>query len=142
MQERFFSPGMDIGVGVNLLTGEALVKAVDGQVTPPDATGQKVESRIIRIEDLSSLYTALGVDVSVDGSYMGFSASAKTDFADSCGFNEHSIYLLVSVVVSNTLTRMDSPALIPEATLLLQQKARPVPGALRRRLRGWHSHRR
>ena len=120
MQERFFSPGMDIGVGVNLLTGEALVKGVTGTVVPPDATGQRVESRIIRIEDISSLYTSLGVGVSASGSYMGFSASAKVDFADSCGFNEHSIYLLVSVVVTNTLTRMDSPALIPEASLLLE----------------------
>lgn len=51
---------------------------------------------------------------------MGFSASAKVDYADSCGLNDHSIYLLVSVVVTNTLTRMDSPALIPEAVQLLQ----------------------
>jgi hypothetical protein len=120
MQERFFSPGMDVGVGVNLLTGEALVKGVTGSITPPDATGQRVESRIIRIEDISSLYKSLSVGVSASGSYLGFSASAKVDYADSCGLNEHSIYLLVAVVVTNTLTRMDSPALIPEAAQLLQ----------------------
>ena len=39
MQERFFSHGMDIGVCVNLLSGEALVKGVTGTVVPPDATG-------------------------------------------------------------------------------------------------------
>ena len=122
MQERFFSPGMDVGIGVNLLTGEALVQGVTGTVTTPDAAGQNIQSRIIRIDDISSLHTALGVDVSASGSYMGFSASAKMDYADSCGFNEHSIYLLVSVIVTNSLTRMDSPVLIPEATLLLQNQ--------------------
>jgi hypothetical protein len=122
MQERFFSPGMDIGIGINLLTGEALVQGVTGVVTPLDAAGQNVQSRIIRVEDISSLHTALGVDVSASGSYMGFSASAKMDYADSCGFNEHSIYLLVSVLVTNALTRMDSPVLIPEAVQLLQNQ--------------------
>lgn len=122
MQERFFSPGMDVGIGVNLLTGEALVQGVTGTVTPPEAAGQNVQSRIIRIDDISSLHTALGVGVSASGSYMGFSASAKMDYADSCGFNEHSIYLLVSVVVTNALTRMDSPALTAEAALLLQNQ--------------------
>jgi hypothetical protein len=29
MQERFFGPGMDIGVGVSLLTGEALAVAFE-----------------------------------------------------------------------------------------------------------------
>jgi hypothetical protein len=122
MQERFFSPGMDVGIGVNLLTGEALVQGVTGTVTQPDAAGQSVQSRIVRVDDISSLHTALGVDVSASGSYMGFSASAKMDYADSCGFNEHSVYLLVSVVVTNSLTRMDSPALTAEAALLLQNQ--------------------
>lgn len=122
MQERFFSPGMDVGIGVNLLTGEALVQGVTGAVTPPEAAGQNVQSRIVRIDDISSLHTSLGVDVSASGSYMGFSASAKMDYADSCSFNEHSIYLLVSVVVTNALTRMDSPVLNPDAALLLQNQ--------------------
>lgn len=120
MQERFFSPGMDVGIGVNLLTGEALVQGVTGVVSPPDAGGQNVQSRIIRIDDMSTLHKSIGVDVSASGSYMGFSASAKMDYADSCGFNEHSIYLLVSVVVTNALARMDSPALTAEAVQLLQ----------------------
>jgi hypothetical protein len=120
MQERFFAQGMDAGIGLNLLTGEVLEKGVAGAVSVPDASGQTVESRIVRIEDISTLHKSLGVDVSADGNYCGFSGSAKTDFADSCNFNEHSIYLLVSVVVQNALTRMELPALIPEATLLLQ----------------------
>src|SRR5476649_1502701 len=69
MQERFFSPGMDVGIGINLLTGEALVQGVTGVVTPLDAAGQNIQSRIIRVEDISSLHTALGVDVSASGSY-------------------------------------------------------------------------
>jgi len=122
MQERFFSPGMDIGVGVNLLTGEVLERGVTGVVSDPLAVGQTVESRIVRIDDLSSLHKSLQIDVSASGSYLGFSASAKMDYADSCGFNEHSIYLLVLVRVTNALTRMDTPALIPEATGLLRNK--------------------
>jgi hypothetical protein len=97
MQERFFSPGMQPGIGVNLLDGTALEQGVIGALTPPDAAGQHVESRIVRIDDIASLHTSLGVDVSASGSYMGFSASDKMSYADSCGFNEHSIYLLVSV---------------------------------------------
>jgi hypothetical protein len=120
MQERFFAPGMDAGIGVNLLTGEALVQAVTGTVVTPEAAGQTVTSRIVRVEDIESLHTSLGVDVSASGSYMGFSASAKVDFADSCGFNSHSIYLFVSVVVTNSLTRINAPSLIPEAFALLQ----------------------
>jgi hypothetical protein len=122
MQERFYSSGMNVGVGVNLLTGEALVKAITGEIITPQASGQDVESRIVRIDDMSSLHKSLGIDVSASGSYMGFSASAKVDYADSCNFNEHSIYLLVKVTVTNTLTRIDSPALIPEAFELLQNQ--------------------
>ena len=122
MQERFFSPGMDIGIGINLLNGNALIQGVTGTVTTPEAAGQTVKARIVRIDDMSTLHTSLGVDVSASGSYAGFSASDKMDFADSCGFNEHSIYLLISITVTNALTRMNSPALIPEAALLLQNQ--------------------
>ena len=122
MQERFFSPGMDIGVGVNLLTGEALVTAVTGTPVPPDASGQTVESRLVRIDDISSLQKSLGIDVSANGSYMGFSASAKVDYSDSCSFNEHSIYLLISIKVTNALVRIDNPVLTAEANELLAAK--------------------
>lgn len=122
MQERFFSPGMEVGIGINLLNGNALEQGVIGTITPPEAAGQNVQARILRIDDMSSLHTSLGVDVSASGSYMGFSGSDKTNYADSCGFNEHSTYLLVSVGVTNALTRMKFPALTPEAALLLQNQ--------------------
>jgi hypothetical protein len=57
MQERFFSPGMQPGTGVDLLDGTALEQGVIGAVTPPDAAGQHVESRIVRIDDIASLHT-------------------------------------------------------------------------------------
>ncbi len=48
MQERFFSDGMDIGGGLNLLTGEALLKGVTGVVTPNHNEFEDFDADVLR----------------------------------------------------------------------------------------------
>jgi len=116
-----YAADMKVGKGYNLLTGDALPSpAVTGSLTPVQMSGgQQVVSQIKRIEDLESLNNSLGVSVDVGGSYMGFSASAKVDFASESNFTRYSTYLLVKVSVSNAVLTFDDPQLTPEAIELV-----------------------
>lgn len=118
--------GMDFGVGLDLLSGEPLQEAVTGTITPvTTARGQTVESKLMRIDSLSTLHKTIGISVEGGGSYMGFSGSAKVNFADSCNFNEYSTYFLISIRVEDVFERLDDPVLIVDAVELLRNNKAP-----------------
>ena len=123
MQELIYVNGMKPGHGINILTGDNLSNiAVSGNFTPIEfAKGQNVKTQLIRIDDISSLHKSLGVEVTASGSFMGFSANAKVDFANECNFNSHSTYLMIHVEVTNAFMSMDDP-LKPDAEELLRTK--------------------
>jgi hypothetical protein len=122
MQQIIFVDGMKPGHGINLLTGDfSPASAVRGTVTPIEfGQGQNVTSEITRIDDVSSFHKALGVEVTADGSYMGFSANAKVSYADDHNINSHSTYLLIHVEVKNSFVSMDDPVLSDDAIELLR----------------------
>jgi hypothetical protein len=122
MQQIVFIDGMKPGHGINLLTGDlSPAVAVRGTITPIEfGQGQNVTSEITRIDDVSSFHKALGVEVTADGSYMGFSANAKVSYADTHNLNSHSTYLLIHVEVKNAFVSMDDPVLSDDAIELLR----------------------
>jgi hypothetical protein len=68
---------------------------------------------------VESLHKALGISVDAGSSYMGFSASAKADYAKSCDFSSFSIYAKIAVSVRNQLVSVDSPAFNADANDLI-----------------------
>jgi len=116
--------GMKPGHGINLLSGNTLANlAVERTLTTiPVAKGQTTKSKFVRIDDMSSLHKSLGIEVTASGSYMGFSANAKVDFADECNFNTHSTYIFIHIEVTNAFLSMDDPVLTSDANDLLKNK--------------------
>ena len=122
MNELIFVNGMKPGHGINVLAGDHLPNiAVEGALTAlPMAHGQKVTSKLVRIDDISSLHKSLGIEVSASGFYYGYSANAKMNFANECNVNSHSTYLMVHIEVENAFLSMDDPVLTADALDLLR----------------------
>ena len=117
-----FTDGMKVGLGYNRLTGDVLsTPAVQGASISSiqGAVGQQVTSDCITITDVETLHKSLGISVDAGGSYMGFSASAKVDYANSCDFSSFSTYVLVRVSVKDATETIDSPIFSPDANELL-----------------------
>lgn len=117
-----FTDGMKIGLGYNRLTGDCMPSpAVTGTSVSaiPNATGQQVTLDCTTIQDVETLHRSLGISVDAGGSYLGFSGSAKLDYANSCDFSSFSTYVLVAVSVKDATETLDSPVFSPDANELL-----------------------
>jgi hypothetical protein len=117
-----FTDGMKIGLGYNRLTGDRLpTPAVQGLSISSlqGASGQQVTVDCTTIQDVETLHKSLGISVDAGGSYMGFSGSAKVDYANSCDFSSFSTYVVIRVSVRNATETIDSPAFSPDANELL-----------------------
>ena len=121
-----FTDGMKVGLGYNRLTGDVLsTPAVQGASISSiqGAGGQQVTSDCITITDVKTLHKSLGISVDAGGSYMGFSGSAKVDYANSCDFSSFSTYVVVRVSVQDAAETIDSPTFSPDANELLVNRA-------------------
>jgi len=113
---------MKVGLGYNRLSGDVLsTPAVQGSSISSiqGAGGQQVTSDCITITDVETLHKSLGISVDAGGSYMGFSGSAKVDYANSCDFSSFSTYVVVRVSVQDAAETIDSPIFSPDANELL-----------------------
>jgi hypothetical protein len=113
---------MKFGLGYNRLTGDLLpTLAVLGSSvsSTQGGGGQQVTSSITTITDVETLHKTLGVSVDAGGSYMGFSASAKTDYLNSCDFSSFSTYAIVQISIKNATETIDSPVFSQDANELL-----------------------
>jgi hypothetical protein len=117
-----FMDGMKVGLGYNRLTADrSPTPAVQGTAISPlqGASGQQVTIDCTTIQDVETLHKSLGISVDAAGMYMGFSGSAKVDYASSCDFSSFSTYVLVRVSVQDATETVDSPTFSPDATELL-----------------------
>jgi len=116
--------GMDVGLGYNLLTGTTgRNPVVVGNVGPiDDSHGQHVDTKCQITTDVTKLHESLGINVEAEGSYMGFSASAKLDYANSCDFSSYSTYAVIQVRVSNAFVTIKDPKFSPDAWGLLEDQ--------------------
>jgi hypothetical protein len=113
---------MKIGLGYNRLTGDRLpTPAVQGSsiTSLQGAAGQQVTLHCTTITDVETLHKSLGISVDAAGSYMGFSGSAKVDYANSCDFSSFSTYVVVRVTVQDATETVDSPIFSSDANELL-----------------------
>lgn len=117
-----FKDGMKIGLGYDRLTGDRTPSpAVQGpSITGVQgALGHQVTIDATTIKDVETLHKSLGINIDAGGSYMGFSGSAKVDYANSCDFSSFSTYVVVRVTVKNPAETIDSPVFSPDANELL-----------------------
>lgn len=114
--------GMNYGRGYNRLTGEALPsRSVTGETARiKNAEGQRVSSSCRITTDVQTLHESLGIGIEAGGSYMGFSASAKVDYANQCDFSSVSTYIIVHITVANAFEDLIDPIFHPDAEELLR----------------------
>jgi hypothetical protein len=117
-----YRKGMDVGLGYNLLTGTTgRSPVVTGDVGAiDDSHGQHVDTKFQITTDVTKLHESLGINVEAEGSYMGFSASAKLDYANSCDFSSFSTYAVIRVRVSNAFVKVKDPKFSTNAWDLLE----------------------
>lgn len=117
-----FVSGMKVGLGFDLLTGSPSSDRViqNPQTSPPQTGGgQTVTTTFRLVQETNSLQEALGLSAAVSGSYAGFSATAKMQFANQCAVTQYCLYAVLAVEVINSCVTVDAPALVPDATNLL-----------------------
>ncbi len=120
-----FQDGMRLGRGYDRLTGEVRpTNAVTfpSSSGPPGAGGQQVTADCVIISDVASLHKQLGISVDAGGSYMGFSADAKVNYANTCDFSSFSTYAVVRVSVQNAFESVDAPEFSQDAKDLIVNK--------------------
>lgn len=114
--------GMSYGRGYNRLTGEAMPSpAVVGETAKiKNAEGQRVTTSCRITTDVKTLHESLGIDIEAGGSYMGFSGSAKVQYAEQCDFSSFSTYIVVKVTVTNAFEDIQDPKFHQDAEELIE----------------------
>lgn len=112
--------GLDYGIGVDSPSGTAMNVAVTGEPSQiPNAGGAAVAYTMNELTSEEDLQTAMGISVEASGGVGLFSASASMDFCKSCELDSSSVFLLVSVKVTNAFTMIDAPGISQAAAALL-----------------------
>jgi hypothetical protein len=118
-----WTPGMNFGMGVNLLEGGIAGKAVEiGPVsTTTHASGMTVSYQLHKITSLEDLYSSIGISVEASGHYGLFSASGKVKYAKEVKFNSQSTFLLARCFVENAFEQCEDATIRQAAGQLLAQ---------------------
>jgi hypothetical protein len=115
-----YFPGLDYGVGIDSPSGTALNVAATGEpATIQDAGGSAVAYTMNMLTSEEDLHTAMGISVEANGGIGLFSASASMNFCQSCQMNSSSVFLLVSVKVTDAFMNIKAPGITPAAAALL-----------------------
>ena len=115
--------GMNYGRGYNRLTGEALPsRAATGETARiKNAEGQPVDSSCRITTDVQTLHESLGISIKAGRQlHMGFSASAKVDYANKCDFSSLSSYIVVHIRGANAFEDITDPVFHADAEELLR----------------------
>lgn len=112
--------GHDFGVGIDavngLIKGDAVIRTAPEEVS--GAEGQKVLFDMMQVETTEELTEALGASAEVNVGMGLFNASAQFNFAQQASVNRYSLYLLVSVSVTNAFRQLRDVRLTRDAVNL------------------------
>ncbi|MFG2669042.1 hypothetical protein ACGFY6_32985 [Streptomyces sp. NPDC048387] len=112
--------GMDFTVGVDSATSSARNAAATGNPSPiPGGTGSIISFHMEQVETVEDLMDALGISAKANGGIGLFSASARFNFAESCKVHSSSVFLIVSVQVTEAFQSIRQPGIDPSAAALL-----------------------
>jgi hypothetical protein len=115
MQYLDYMNGHDFGVGIDAVNGsikgDAVIRTAPEEVS--GAEGQKVLFDMMQVETTEELTEALGASAEVNVGMGLFNASAQFNFAQQASVNRYSLYLLVSVSVTNAFRQLRDVRLTP-----------------------------
>jgi hypothetical protein len=117
-----FLDGMDLGLGINDLTGEvgslsAIQFSGSGPAEGDPGMGAQYDTSLVSTSE--QLYSALGIDVEAEGRYGLFSAEGKFSFAEESRFNRSSTFLVARAEIFNAFKRVRDPRPQEEADRLI-----------------------
>lgn len=115
-----YRPGHDYGTGVYSINGAIrgdAVRITDAKEVT-GAGGQQVTFFLEELESTEALTKSLSASADASARYGLFSASASFDFAESISMNKYSLFLLLSVSVTNSFRQMRNVKLTDEAVQL------------------------
>ena len=120
MQYLDYMNGHDFGVGIDAVNGsikgDAVIRTAPEEVS--GAEGQKVLFDMMQVETTEELTEALGASAEVNVGMGLFNASAQFNFAQQASVNRYSLYLLVSVSVTNAFRQLRDVRLTQDAVNL------------------------
>lgn len=113
--ESFMSPGLGFNSASNTIRGQAVT------VQPLQSTGdgQTILFSCHKTESVEDVYTQIGLSVDASASAGLFGGSDKFDFVQSKSLHSYSVFLVVSIEVSNATQHMLGEQLLPAAAELL-----------------------
>jgi hypothetical protein len=115
-----FVHGMDFRVGVDTASGGARNAAATGAPSAvPGAGGSTISFFMEQVETVEDLMTSLGISAKASGGIGLFSASARFNFAQSCKVHSSSVFLIVSVQVTEAFQSIAQPGIDPGAADLI-----------------------
>jgi hypothetical protein len=108
MAQREYTPGMDLGTGIDSLSGairgDGVIRTEAEEVT--GASGQTISFHLEKIETIEDLQEALSISADMEFSAVFASGSARFDFAESCQMHRYALYLMARVEVMNSFRQM------------------------------------
>ncbi|WP_141736034.1 hypothetical protein [Oligoflexus tunisiensis] len=117
------SSDFTLGRGIDLLTGEAKGDCVD--VTGPapsfDSNGKQFTLKILKMTSSKEIFKS--VDISTKAKYGGGfgSVKGKASFTESVAINAQSLYLLITVQVTNPLYTMTKTRMLEDAVNIMSK---------------------
>jgi hypothetical protein len=115
-----YVPGFDYTVGVDTPSGAPCNVAVTGTPsTIPGAGGGIVDFHLTRVSSFEDFLSQLGISAEASGGFGLFSASAKMDYAMQCKIQSNSLFMLVTVKVTQAAMDIKEPRIVKEADDLL-----------------------
>lgn len=118
-----FSDGMELGLGIDDLTGEvgSLAAVTYTKATP--AVGD--EGMVARydtnlVQTAEQMYSAVGVNVAAEGRYGLFSAEGKFTFVEESRFSSTATFLVARADIQRSFTRIQDPVPVADAQQLVR----------------------
>ena len=117
-----FTDGMELGLGVDDLTGEVgSLPAVQFSSSGPASGDEGMEARFdtLLVNTAEQMYDSLGVKVDAEGRYGLFSAQGKFSFMEESRFSSTATFLVARADIQSAFTRVKDPVPVADAQQLV-----------------------
>ena len=118
-----FADGMELGLGIDDLTGDVgSLAAVSFTRATPAAGDQGMEARYDTnlVQTAEQMYQSVGVNVAAEGRYGLFSASGKFSFMEESRFSSTATFLVARADIQCSFTRVQDPVPVADAQQLVR----------------------
>ncbi|TKH17158.1 hypothetical protein FC697_22480 [Bacillus wiedmannii] len=108
-----FRDGMDLGLGIDDLTGSVGSLPAVNFTEIEEAVGEEGMEAVYDTSLVNSseqMYHSLGIDVNAEGRYGLFTAEGKFSFAEKSQFNSTSTFLVARADIQNAFKRVKNPS--------------------------------